>query len=110
MLEEIVGEGVASEQGKEQPRAPEAPPPWSSWEELRRIRNLLWDVRYLILRRPEHLTEKDREKLGILFESPVGEEVRLLRGFLEESGTRSSTPSSADAGAPSKKRRNVTIA
>lgn len=41
-------------------------------------------MRYLILHRPEHLTEKDKEKLSFLLESPVGEEVRLLRGFLEE--------------------------
>jgi lambda repressor-like predicted transcriptional regulator len=85
ILEEILGEGVASEQGEEeQPLIPEAPSPWSSWEEVRKVRNLLWDVRYVILRRPEQLTEKDREKLEFLFESPVGEEVRLLRGFLEE--------------------------
>ena len=42
-------------------------------------------MRYVILRRPEHLTEKDQEKLGFLLESPVvGEEVRLLRSFLDE--------------------------
>ena len=84
MLEEILGEGGASEHEEEQPLIPEAPSPWNSWEEVRKVRNLLWDVRYVILRRPEHLTEKDREKLGFLFESPVGEEVRLLRCFLEE--------------------------
>jgi hypothetical protein len=83
MLEEILGEGGASEQ-EEEPLIPEAPSPWSSWEEVGKVRNLLWEVRYVILRRPEHLTEKDQEKLGFLFESPVGEEVRLLRSFLEE--------------------------
>jgi hypothetical protein len=71
VLEEILGEGVASEQKEEQPLIPEAPSPWSSWEEVRKVRNLLWDVRYVILRRPEHLTEKDREKLEFLFESPI---------------------------------------
>lgn len=85
MLEEILGEGGgASKHEEEQPLIPEAPSPWSSWEEVRKVRNLLWDVRYVILRRPEHLTEKDREKLRLLLQSPVGEEVRLLRGFLEE--------------------------
>jgi hypothetical protein len=82
MLEEILGEGGASEE--EEPLIPDAPSPWSSWEEVRKVRNLLWEVRYIILRRPNHLTEKDREKLNFLFESPVGEEVRLLRSFLEE--------------------------
>lgn len=83
MLEEIFGEGVASEQ-EEEPLIPEVPSPWNSWEEVRKVRNLLWDVRYVLLRRPEHLTEKDREKLGFLLDSPIGEEVRLMRGFLEE--------------------------
>jgi hypothetical protein len=82
MLEEILSEG-ASEQ-EEEPLIPEVPSPWSSWEQVRKVRNLLWEVRYVILRRPEHLTEKDREKLGFLLDSPLGDEVRLLRGFLEE--------------------------
>lgn len=83
ILEEILGEGGAPEQ-EEQPLIPESPSPWSSWEEVRKVRNLLWEVRYVILRRPDHLTQKDREKLEFLLESPVGEAVRLLRGFLEE--------------------------
>jgi hypothetical protein len=83
MMEEILGEGGACEQ-EEEPLIPEAPSPWGSWEEVRKVRNLLWDVRYIILRRPEHLTEKDREKIEMLFKSPVGGEVRLLRSFLEE--------------------------
>jgi hypothetical protein len=83
MLEEIFGRGVASGQ-EEEPLIPEVSSPWSSWEEVRKVRNLLCDVRYIILRRPEHLTEKDREKLGFLLDSPLGNEVRLRRGFLEE--------------------------
>jgi transposase len=82
MLQEIFGEGVSEQEGE--PLTPEVPSPWSSWEQVRKVRNLLWDVRYVILRRPEHLTEKDREKLGFLLDSPLGDELRLLRGFLEE--------------------------
>jgi hypothetical protein len=49
------------------------------------VRNLLWDCRYVVLSRPDHLTAEDREKLELLLESPVvGEQVRLLRSFLEE--------------------------
>jgi lambda repressor-like predicted transcriptional regulator/transposase-like protein len=62
----------------------EVPPPWTSWEEVRKVRNLLWDCRYVVLGRPDHLAPGDREKLDFLFESPLGEQVRLLRGFLEE--------------------------
>ncbi len=85
ILAEIFDEGTPEQQESASDvltNLPEAP--WSGWEEVRKVRNLLWDVRYVILRRPEHLTEKDREKLGFLLDSPLGEEVRLLRGFLEE--------------------------
>lgn len=65
--------------------SPEVPAPWSSWEKVREVRNLLWKCRYLMLRRPDHLTHEDRQELELLFESPVvGESVRLVRSFLEE--------------------------
>jgi hypothetical protein len=82
ILEEILGEGVSEQE--EQPLIPEVPSPYSNWEQVRKVRNLLWEVRYIILRRPEHLTEKDREKLDFLLESPLGDEIRLMRGFLKE--------------------------
>jgi transposase len=82
MLDEIFGERVSEQE--EKPLTPEVPSPWSSWEQVRKVRNLLWDVRYVILRRPDHLTERDREKLDFLFESPIGEQVQSIRGFLEE--------------------------
>jgi hypothetical protein len=64
---------------------PEAPPmPWESWDEIRRIRQDLWECRYLMLRRREHLTGEEQEKLRELFESPVGERLGVARRFLEE--------------------------
>jgi hypothetical protein len=64
---------------------PEVPAPWSSWEQVREVGNLLWESRYIMLRRPDHLAQKDQQKLKLLFESPVvGEPVRLMRSLLEE--------------------------
>ncbi|MCA1837585.1 MAG: hypothetical protein LC674_02050, partial [Actinobacteria bacterium] len=64
---------------------PEAPPmPWESWDEIRRVRQDLWECRYLMLRRREHLTGEEQEKLRELFESPVGERLGVARRFLEE--------------------------
>jgi hypothetical protein len=51
---------------------------------VREVSDLLWECRYLLLRRPDHLPNKDRQKLELLLESPgVGEAVRLIRSFLE---------------------------
>jgi transposase len=65
---------------------PEAPPPspWRDWEEVRHVRSLLWKCRYLILRRPDHLSDEDQDELDHLFESAVGEHIRLARSFLEK--------------------------
>jgi len=69
------------------PEAPivhEAPSPWKDWEEVRKVRGLLWRCRYIILRRPDHLSDEDENELNHLFESPVGEHIKLVRSFLEE--------------------------
>lgn len=65
---------------------PEAPPPspWKDWEEVSHVRSLLWKCRYLILRRPDHLSDEDQDELNHLFESQVGEHIRLVRSFLEK--------------------------
>jgi hypothetical protein len=47
------------------------------------VRKLLWECRYVMLTRPDHLAEEDRENLRFLLESPVGEQVGLVREFLE---------------------------
>jgi hypothetical protein len=67
------------------PTTPEVPALWSSWEQVGEVGNLLWECRYLLLRRPDHLQDKDRHKLELVLEDPVvGESVRLIRSFLEE--------------------------
>jgi len=63
---------------------PEPPPPWSDWKQVRKVRKLLWERRYVMLRRPDHLSEEQRNDIRFLLESPVGEQVGLMREFLEE--------------------------
>lgn len=63
---------------------PQPPSPWSDWEQVRKVRKLLWECRYVMLRRPDHLGEEHRENLRYLLGSPVGEQVGLMREFLEE--------------------------
>ena len=60
------------------------PSPWRDWEQVRKVRNLLWENRYVMLRRPDHLSEEHQENLQYLLESPVGEQVGLMREFLEQ--------------------------
>ena len=108
ILAEIFDEGTPEQQESASDGLTDLPEaPLSGWEEVRKVRNFLWDVRYVILRRPEHLTEKDREKLGFLLDSPLGDEVRFLCGFLEEWYLLFHDQSSA-TDAPSKKRKSVT--
>jgi hypothetical protein len=81
ILEEESPDGQGSDAPSESPEPPSSP--WSDWEQVRKVRKLLWDCRYVMLTRPDHLTEKDRENLRFLLESPVGEQVGLVREFLE---------------------------
>lgn len=63
---------------------PEPPLPWSDWEQVRKVRKLLWENRYVMLRRPDHLSEEHQKDLRYLLESPVGEQVGLMREFLKQ--------------------------
>jgi hypothetical protein len=60
------------------------PAPWTSWDQVQQVRQALGVDRYLLLRRPEHLTAEQRVAFEVLFASPVGPPVRLARAFLEE--------------------------
>jgi lambda repressor-like predicted transcriptional regulator/transposase-like protein len=80
--EEVLAEG--SPDADTPPGTSEPPSPWRNWEQVRKVRNLLWENRYVMLRRPDHLSEEQRKDLRYLLESPVGEQVSLLREFLEQ--------------------------
>jgi len=60
------------------------PAPWTSWAQVQQVRTAVGVDRFLLLRRPEHLTEAQLLAFDALFESPIGRPVRLARSFLEE--------------------------
>jgi transposase len=61
-----------------------APPvPWKSWEQVSAIREALHKDRFLLLRRPEHLTNDEQIQVTAFLDSPVPQ-LRLARTFLVE--------------------------
>ena len=58
--------------------------PWSSWDEVRQVREILQEHRYLLLRRPENLTSAEQEHIDALLASPVGSELKIARSFLTD--------------------------
>jgi hypothetical protein len=59
------------------------PAPWRDWDQVRRVREGLRLQRSLFLRRPEHLNDEERQMLANLLASPVGDTLRVARGFME---------------------------
>ena len=67
-----------------EPRPEPSPPaPWRDWDEVRQVRTALKQGRSLLLRRPDHLSPKEQADLAALLASPIGEDLRLARSFLE---------------------------
>jgi hypothetical protein len=67
------------------PRQLPAPPAgWASWEELQAVRATLADRRYLMLRRPDHLTVTEQALIEQALASPVGPALQVARSFLED--------------------------
>jgi len=60
------------------------PAPWASWAQVQHVRTAVGADRFLLLRRPEHLTDEESQACETLFASPIGRPVRLARSFLEE--------------------------
>jgi hypothetical protein len=65
-------------------RATPPPAPWRSWDEVGEVRQGLASARFLLVHRPEHLTERERVQVDVLLQSPVGEPLRVARAFLED--------------------------
>jgi hypothetical protein len=66
----------------EKDEAPPPPRPWSSWDEVKEIRDGLQEHRFLLLHRPENLTSDEKEQVGVLLTSPIGEQLQVVRSFL----------------------------
>jgi transposase-like protein len=58
------------------------PAPWSSWDEVREIREGLQEHRFLLLHRPENLTPDEQKQVDSLLASPVGEQLQIVHSFL----------------------------
>ncbi len=64
---------------------PPPPAPWTSWDEVRRVREQVTRSRSLILRRLEHLTAEEQVRLQeLLDDSLAGGDLRVARAFLVE--------------------------
>jgi len=58
------------------------PDPWSSWAEVRQVREALRKHRFLFMRRPENLSPEEQAQLDTLLTSPVGPQLQVARSFL----------------------------
>lgn len=62
------------------------PPPsgWASWEDLQAVRSTLASRRYLLLRRPDHLSATEQAGIDQALASPIGPMLQVARSFLED--------------------------
>jgi len=60
------------------------PAPWTSWEEVRQVREALKEQRGLLLRRPDHLSARQQAQVKALLASPVGPTLTVARAFLTD--------------------------
>jgi transposase len=64
---------------------PELPPaPWTTWEEVKQIQETLKEHRFLLLRRPEHLSAVEQALVTTLLEQPGCADLRVARDFLSD--------------------------
>jgi hypothetical protein len=66
------------------PPETEISPPagWSTWEEVRHVREALQKHRFLLMRRPDHLNVEEQAQIDELLASLVGDELRVIRSFV----------------------------
>jgi len=63
--------------------SPPGPPgPWSAWSAVRQAGTDLGSCRFLLLKRPEHLTADEQSRLDTLLASPFGAPLQVARDFL----------------------------
>jgi transposase/transposase-like protein len=65
-----------------EPTGPAPPAPWTAWNEVRQVQETLREHRFLLLRRPEHLSPEQDRVVSDLLTSPVGPELAVIRSFL----------------------------
>lgn len=63
----------------------ETPPaPWSSWDEVREFSQTLLAGRFMLVTRPEHLTQQEQSKLDTILRHPAAEKLCVARRFVLE--------------------------
>ncbi len=73
---------IAAAVAQEGAALPPPPAPWTSWEEVRQERQALMTARYLLLRRPDHLTSEEQARVERLLAGPLGDRLHTARAFL----------------------------
>jgi transposase len=63
-------------------RAPPPPAPWKTWDEVRQVREMLKEHRFLLLRRPERLSQEDQELVEALLNSSAGPQLQTAHSFV----------------------------
>lgn len=65
--------------------APAQPPEgWSSWEEVRQVREALQEHRFLFVHRFETLESEEQDTIKALLASPAGKQLQLVHSFVED--------------------------
>jgi hypothetical protein len=64
------------------PSPPGPPGPWDAWSTVRQAGADLGNCRFLLLKRPDHLTADELARLDALLASPLGTPLRIARDFL----------------------------
>jgi transposase len=76
-------EQLASEESPAQDARVVPPPaPWTSWTQVREVREALKEHRGLFLRRPDHLSPEQQDTIDALMAGPAGDPVEVVRHFL----------------------------
>jgi len=60
------------------------PPPWESWAQVRQVKDDVYTDRFLFARRPDHLSDDDQARVQALLSSPLGDDLRPVRNFMDD--------------------------
>jgi hypothetical protein len=59
------------------------PPPWQTWEQVRKIKEMLASARYLFSRRAENLSSEQKNIVDEIYSSPIGDSARVISNCVQ---------------------------